>query len=805
MLGHLLEKHSRLLSMGTQDGLPFFYKEKGTNVKSIAAMFSAVPGPMEETENSSGPPALKSFQERRKGFESTSNTPPGLTPKKPAVPKPVLAPKANEVKPPFVKPTAGINRTPISSNTNSQAKEDRNTFPKPSAFKSPSQQTEEPKVPFLKPVAGKPFGNANNSPQDVKVGGFKSTFPPETKRIEDKPALPKPSQLKPLNLPPENEAKPPFQKKPQFGAKPPVNLGGSHIENSFNKHNLVTKTFSGPQDNKPKIQVKESTEENMSASPQHLHGAPSRPTGIKQIQSPFLNKNTDEPKESVKPSFTPKDFQMKTNQNGNSSSPFGLKHSGTLFTQDNLRETKDPNEPNRKPLPSLAKLGPPPQKPARPPNVDIERYRAGKGIGGKVPVSEQKSSALSSALPPPPPPIKTPTGPSPVPTLPPRNIRLPEPIVPDDDNYDDIEGPTINDISEESDQELYEGLDEPRKEQEKNEKKRKKELEQAKKEQREREKKEQEIRKKFKLTDKIEVIHQVKACVDHKGGKNELSFKNGDEIEILRVTDNPEGKWLGRMNGNYGYIKTTMVNVDYDSLRRRKTETLLTPIKPDPDQEIYDDVGEDEASHSAGNSFFPPPPSNDDDIYDGVDDDIPDNSVLQEEEKSSTWSWFKKRMGTQIKQKNVTDHEDSEESEFALSHSSMHESDVYDDVETDFPPPPPLESTLSNRKKSLDYKTLKKLEKEEKEFRKKFKFTGDIRVLTRVQVVLNLSTKKWGSKDLPLKVGETLDIIQHTSNSTFLCRNSEGKYGYVLRSNIIDNDDGEIYDDIGEDCIYDND
>nr|DBA23683.1 TPA: hypothetical protein GDO54_014574 [Pyxicephalus adspersus] len=675
---------------------------------------------MEETENSSGPPALKSFQERRKGFESTSNTPPGLTPKKPAVPKPVLAPKANEVKPPFVKPTAGINRTPISSNTNSQAKEDRNTFPKPSAFKSPSQQTEEPKVPFLKPVAGKPFGNANNSPQDVKVGGFKSTFPPETKRIEDKPALPKPSQLKPLNLPPENEAKPPFQKKPQFGAKPPVNLGGSHIENSFNKHNLVTKTFSGPQDNKPKIQVKESTEENMSASPQHLHGAPSRPTGIKQIQSPFLNKNTDEPKESVKPSFTPKDFQMKTNQNGNSSSPFGLKHSGTLFTQDNLRETKDPNEPNRKPLPSLAKLGPPPQKPARPPNVDIERYRAGKGIGGKVPVSEQKSSALSSALPPPPPPIKTPTGPSPVPTLPPRNIRLPEPIVPDDDNYDDIEGMQalyscyVPEESEESDQELYEGLDEPRKEQEKNEKKRKKELEQAKKEQREREKKEQEIRKKFKLTDKIEVIHQVKACVDHKGGKNELSFKNGDEIEILRVTDNPEGKWLGRMNGNYGYIKTTMVNVDYDSLRRRKTETLLTPIKPDPDQEIYDDVGEDEASH------------NDDDIYDGVDDDIPDN-------------------------------------------------DVYDDVETDFPPPPPLESTLSNRKKSLDYKTLKKLEKEEKEFRKKFKFTGDIRVLTRVQVVLNLSTKKWGSKDLPLKVGETLDIIQHTSNSTFLCRNSEGK------------------------------
>ncbi|CAI9602239.1 unnamed protein product, partial [Staurois parvus] len=142
-----------------------------------------------------------------------------------------------------------------------------------------------------------------------------------------------------------------------------------------------------------------------------------------------------------------------------------------------------------------------------------------------------------------------------------------------------------------------------RKDQEKDEKKRKKELEQAKKEQKDKEKKEQEIRKKFKLTSDIEVIHQVKASVDHKGGKNELSFKSGDQIEVIRVTDNPEGKWLGRMNGIYGYIKTTMVNVDYDSLRRRKTVTMTIPIKPDPDQEIYDDVGEDEAiNNSGGNS-----------------------------------------------------------------------------------------------------------------------------------------------------------------------------------------------------------
>lgn len=50
----------------------------------------------------------------------------------------------------------------------------------------------------------------------------------------------------------------------------------------------------------------------------------------------------------------------------------------------------------------------------------------------------------------------------------------------------------------------------------------------------------------LQLTGPIQVIHQAKACCDVKGGKNELSFKQGEQIEIIRITDNPEGKWLGR-------------------------------------------------------------------------------------------------------------------------------------------------------------------------------------------------------------------------------------------------------------------
>lgn len=50
----------------------------------------------------------------------------------------------------------------------------------------------------------------------------------------------------------------------------------------------------------------------------------------------------------------------------------------------------------------------------------------------------------------------------------------------------------------------------------------------------------------LKLKGPIQVLHQARVCADHKGGKNELTVKQGDQIEIIRLTDNPEGKWLGR-------------------------------------------------------------------------------------------------------------------------------------------------------------------------------------------------------------------------------------------------------------------
>lgn len=103
-----------------------------------------------------------------------------------------------------------------------------------------------------------------------------------------------------------------------------------------------------------------------------------------------------------------------------------------------------------------------------------------------------------------------------------------------------------------------------------------------------------------------------------------------------------------------------------------------------------------------------------------------------------------------------------------------------------------------------DPKKLKKQEKEEKDLRKKFKYDGEIRVLYSTKVASSLTSKKWGARDLQIKPGESLEVIQSTDDTKVLCRNEEGKYGYVLRSYLVDND-GEIYDDIADGCIYDND
>ncbi|NXJ81511.1 PRAM protein, partial [Trogon melanurus] len=72
-------------------------------------------------------------------------------------------------------------------------------------------------------------------------------------------------------------------------------------------------------------------------------------------------------------------------------------------------------------------------------------------------------------------------------------------------------------------------------------------------------------------------------------------------------------------------------------------------------------------------------------------------------------------------------------------------------------------------------KECKKEDKADREFQEKFKFEGSINVLTRMMVDPAVIEKKGRGKNLPLRRGEILDVIQFTNQELILCRNSKRK------------------------------
>ncbi|XP_074994196.1 FYN-binding protein 1 isoform X3 [Calonectris borealis] len=804
------------------------------DVKSLMAKFNVGNSPTEDVSGNSRPfkvpgqPIHTGLQTRKAALEKFASQGNATSPSGPSTfhktvhPKPPLGVKPSiddkiekDPKPPYLKPVA--QRFGVQLQATSRENDGKAGCTKPPT-KTTDLAKEEPKPLYPKPAGNKFLNSAPHEKEKDPLGTKpNSNFAPQ--ESEAKPAFSKVTGVKEkfMSATQENEPKPPFS-KPPLAQKPSLNHEVSRNEDTSNKNVFLQKGLSGPRPNIHSFKAAKEMDENSNCAAEsagsHFSNMALKPTGRSSSSSQGTPKNVEEKTEekgmsAAKNIFLNKIIQEESGSSSpkfhktNTALPAGRPSGGSQEKEDGDRSS---GTPKRKALPPLFKLGQPPQKPSRPPSVDLERFR--KSSPKDSPKNEglkqiaPSSAALSPPVPPPhsamqlppPPPASHPSLQSPAaPSLPPRNIKpSSETTSPDnEENYDDVEfvsqGHGNTEGGEESDGEMYEDINDIRSsrgKEKKRDKEEKRRMDQEKKEQKEKEKKEQEIRKKFKLTGPIQVLHQARACVDHKGGKNELTVKQGDEIEIIRLTDNPEGKWLGRIKGCYGYIKTTMVEIDYDSLRRKQQPSTRTTVKhPESDQEVYDDVGEQDSvsSQSGGQSgagkMFPPPPS-DQEIYDGIDDEDAVTSM------SPSTKQFGKDCG---------------------------DNDVYDDVDSsDFPPPPPelnssKSASLGKRKSDeKDAQKLKKMEREEKEFRKKFKFEGEIKVLYSTTTVQDLPQRRWGPKDLQVKPGESLEIIESTDDTKVLCRNEEGKYGYVLRSNLVEND-GEIYDDIGDDCIYDND
>uniref|UniRef100_W5N4C4 FYN-binding protein 1 n=1 Tax=Lepisosteus oculatus TaxID=7918 RepID=W5N4C4_LEPOC len=754
--------------------------------------------------------------------------------------------------------------------------------------KTPDEKNDkDPAFPKLKPTANK-FGGNQNTLEEGKPAFPKQPLKPKLseapKESEAKPMFPKPPLQKATgssNL--QDKETRPAVPKPAAVSKPPWLTDTAKTGETSTTSATPPKMPLAPKPKSSFKVLKAQADEGNTTDPaaKPFSGVSLKPSGVRSVQSNFLkdnsevsasnNKSEDVPKTDTKPLNARNAFLAKLNQDSSdeaapSRKPPPQKLNFAAHKPDFPRkpsalgaqkENSDPSAPKRNPLPNIFALGSPPAKPNRPPNVNLEQFKKGAESATDAP-----APGLKKVTPPPPPPPSS-AHPSSHPALPlsshpsvapsPPNLppRYPGAVIqPDpDENYDDVgvmntppplpagkpggDGHPGQDQEDGSDGEMYEDLEErwsskeSKELEKKREKEEKKRLEQEKKEQKEREKKEQDLKKRFKLTGPLEVIHKVKARVDCKGGKNDLMIKQGEAIDIIRITDNPEGRWLGRnKDGSYGYVKTESVEIDYDTLKRKPFGLMVSDKHPEDDGELYDDVASNEEVNSTPllsggrgpGVVLPPPPEEEDDIYHD-----PDNSELnvsatsQEDSKDKSWPWglLKIIKGKEEKKKTLSNNNEDvatsgPPADFPKEKAAAPVDDeIYDDVESTPFPPPPLAFSLPKLKakdktEEKDLKKQKKFEKEEKEFRKKFKYDGEIQVLYQVTIVSTLTNKKWGGKDLPLKPGEVVDVIQKPVDNKMICRNEDGKFGYVLTSNIIA-EDADIYDDIGEDCVYDND
>uniref|UniRef100_A0A670JMH2 FYN binding protein 1 n=1 Tax=Podarcis muralis TaxID=64176 RepID=A0A670JMH2_PODMU len=630
-------------------------------------------------ENAAAPPRPSNIH------KSPSFKPPLGT--KPSVPDT----SDKDPKPPHLKSNAVASKVAALAQAANRETNEKPGFPRPLGPKPTDGLKAESKPLFPKPPDNRLPGSTAPKNELRPPGLPRSNFKPEPQGNETKPVSQMAAGFKEkiIAASQENDPKPPFL-KPALGKKP--GLHPVPNEEAPKKYPSLNPTSPSPLGLKPKpnsflmakdVEGKRDNGVDSTASP--FPGVALRHVADKSSLSPALPKSYGQPSnEEARPSVAKNIFKVSQEDSGSTSGApkfTGLPRATTTGPWDNNseKEEKDKNLPRRKAIPPPVKLGLAPQKPSRPPTVNLEKFRKYTEeselfipyllLLSLDPTQQQPFSTWLLIWPS----FK-------------RSERGERDVCPLlflelSINHFLFHRPTSRDEER---------------------KKEKEERKKSEKEQKEKEKKEQDIRKKFKLVGPIEVIHQARACTDFKGGKNDLTFKQGDKIEIIRITDNPEGKWLGRSRGSYGYIKTTMVEIDYDSLKRKPRPSVNIQLRqPDSDQEVYDDVGEQDSV-----------------------------------------SRYVKRDGHTCVQFYI------------------------------------VKSLSIARAKSddRDSQKLKKMEKEEKEFRKKFKYEGDIRVLYTTTISRAPSAKKRGSKDLQVKPGDSVEVIKNVDDTKVLCRNEEGKY-----------------------------
>uniref|UniRef100_A0A8C0GLH9 Uncharacterized protein n=1 Tax=Chelonoidis abingdonii TaxID=106734 RepID=A0A8C0GLH9_CHEAB len=344
-----------------------------------------------------GQPSSSGLQARKAALEKFSSPPSGpSTFHKSASPKPSFGVKPSiedktesDPKPPYLKhnpvahkfgsPVNGANREAVG----------KAGVPKYLGPKATELSKEEHKPVFPKPPVNK-FLSSTAQENDIKPPGPKPNFNSASQESELKPAFSKLAAVKEkfTAVSQENDPKPPFP-KPPLGQKPSLNPDVSHHEDVSNRHAFLTKGSSGSLGPRPKIhsfKLPKETAENSSNGTDspggHFPTVTLKSIGNRSTPGQ-VPKNLEEKTEDNRSGVAKNIFLSKINQEDSCptppkfSKPIAKLTAGGPLGSFNEREegNKNSETPKRKALPPLFKLGQPPQKPNRPPTVDLERFR----------------------------------------------------------------------------------------------------------------------------------------------------------------------------------------------------------------------------------------------------------------------------------------------------------------------------------------------------------------------------------------------------------------------------------------------
>ncbi|XP_045147659.1 FYN-binding protein 2 isoform X2 [Echinops telfairi] len=304
----------------------------------------------------------------------------------------------------------------------------------------------------------------------------------------------------------------------------------------------------------------------------------------------------------------------------------------------------------------------------------------------------------------------------------------------------------------------------------------------------------------YKMENKEETRGKLQLMKVHRGRRSILARKQDSVVDFIQTKACSEDPALARhAQGHCGYVEALQVTKETPKKGAIKANSTT--------EQMYDDVASPERERTksfSSNSFTSDSEESSEETYEDVykTKKTYSKTDLDGHETIKRLQQFFKKEKARFKMKKAKSKENVSDFSISLPNLEFRSREViiYDDVVSSERKPKEGEKLKTWKAKFLISKENKgkkaageskrhffrikksnlekKMAKEEKLFRERFEYDKEISVINTAVACSHNSRK--GTFDLPITPGEKLDVIDLTEQNLVICRNAEGKYGYVL-------------------------